>query len=694
MKKLPFFLFFLLFITCSNDDNGEQGPPIVVQDPEPTATQVKIEVDGVDGIDFSNVKALTISNEESISDAGIFENPYEPNGIEELPVLLIEEENLLLGYYPETVGSNKINIDDILLFYFLTYPQISVQGPDKGLLLNEIKSSANYDSIKSIVISELNNNRSPLDNETFNSYLRDFIRDVDTGNYSNSRNAIMDEVVAQFMFNYSRDGKIEWTEEVPLFANMGLVITDEATGQVVFGPELLKTKNLELSTSSIASWINDQFGDPILPRTGSYMLPDDSEYEIILSNGFSDNVDLNLAINTRNRNQFCATATGMFIGPALKTISDNDACIEAAASFYSKTVIIFTSLAALAPNIDNQVIIDQLKSAGLDFINALNECLGSGLIFKFVKILLSAVQGLLNAPLDAAELIFMMRDYFNSDITVEEIRFFENGIAFSDIKLSEPSSTSFNGDPGDNFEFRAIISEEIVEYDVIRGLSESFFESEITDAQAEGIPFNAIVQVGDLVVDIPNPILSGEDNLQGNLVVPFTLGEVSSELVISPAFNFNEIDDVIINTTSSSIDPNILGIWNLQVIEAYCTFGGDPITDVPFEVWDPYEIELREDGKYYSPGESDSLGVFSYEDNVLTLVSNYTGSNTIGNCSPPDDTEYTVVRADGYVFNITSLEPGVNNEGLRNFSRTYSPGGGCYDSQIELCIDNATILYR
>jgi len=565
MKKVLALLFLsLLIVTCSDQDGNETVTGEEGQGPEPTQAQVKIDVGGLDGIDYTNVTALSVNAESSIDAFGIFENPHVSNGVEELPVLLIENDKLLLGYYPDATASNKIQIDDLLLFYFLTYPQISIQGLDKTVLLDAIRSSTYYDTLVAIVEEDLNNNRTPLENEEFIALLREFTSEVD---FSSSNRS--EEIVAQYSFDYARDGKIQWTEEVPLFANMGIVIVDEAANELVFGPELLKTKNLEISASSVIQWINSEFGEPVPPRTGSYTLPGNGEYKIILTNGFSDNVDLNLAINTRNRNQFCATSVGLFIGAALKTIANNDACVEAVTAFYTRASLIFTSLFA-TPNIDNQEVLDQLKAAGLEFLTALNECV-SGFLYKFVKAILLAAQGLLNAPLDIAELLLMMRDYFNSDITIEETRYFENGISFGDMELRNPSQTLYTGYLGENFEFRAEVVEEYNSYSVVRGLTESYFDLEIGYAQVEGLPFTAEVISGDATINAAGPILSGEPNFSGNLVVPFTMGESNSEIVISPALNFNEIEDITISATL--VESPIIGTWDLF------EFGGFPANE-------------------------------------------------------------------------------------------------------------------
>ena len=542
MKNLAILLTLFLFLGCSDDSEDRIEEPQVVQ---PSATEIGIDIEELSGINYDNVFALSTSEEKAINEHGIFDNPYTPNGIEDLPVLVFEDEQLLFGYYPHTLISNKVDIDDILLFYFLMYPQIAIQGADEVLLLDQIKSSSDYNLMKELVLSNLNSNNSPLYDNAFVLLIRDFSSTVSSSTYTNR------EPLGEFQFNYDRVGQVEWTEEVALFSAMGFIIKNTNTGEVVFGPELLKTKNLEISTSSISSWVLQEFGTPIPPYLDSFNLLEPGEYEILLTNGHSSNVELDLAINARNYSQFASTAVGLILTAGLKTIAGTDQCRDAIADLHAQQITYVTSLVINNQQPTAQDLVVHLGATGTQFFNSVDACLTGNALIKFIKFIGAVTLGVFNDALDIAELVFLMRDYFGSEIVVNETRYFENGVSFGELSAEQVSTTNFfEGNQGDSFDFAISVSEKTLKYDIERTTFSEFIANP-TFPQAEGLPFNVELIQGDATVPA-NSVFSGESNLAGNLVIPVTLGCLQSEIKVGSALSNNEIEDFIINTNTES----------------------------------------------------------------------------------------------------------------------------------------------
>ena len=119
MKKYLFLTLTLILFTCKSDDDISPADNPINSD------AIAIDIDGLT-INYSNVTVLSTDDEKEIALNGVFENPYTYNGIEDLPVLFVENEELLFGYFPHTLTNNNIiAIDDVVLFYYMMYPQIS-----------------------------------------------------------------------------------------------------------------------------------------------------------------------------------------------------------------------------------------------------------------------------------------------------------------------------------------------------------------------------------------------------------------------------------------------------------------------------------------------------------------------------------------------------------------------------------------
>lgn len=553
IKSSLVICLILLFNSCSSDDE-KAGEEILVEEPittEPSSTQVGIDVLGLDGIDYTDAVALASNVEEKININGIFENPYNHNGIEDLPVLITEGDDLLFGYFPYTLKSNNVTIDDILLFYFLIYPQIAIQGPNYSLLLNEIQNYSNYEDLKNKLVNSLNKNQAPILDNSFLNLIREFSTKINPESYSNRTvKSKSSDVVGEFKFNYERSGKIEWQKQTPLYSTMGLVIKDVAKNEIVFGPELLKTKSVQ---SAVTNWFLNTFVTELKPPTNSFTLTDNGEYEVLLTNGHSLNTELDLAINAENAKLFASKSLGLVLASGAKTLVSNNECKEALAQYFAQEVNFFVGLdrdSAAYPTSEEWV--SHMRSAAGQAFSIVGDC-STGIGKKFFKFLGSAIVAFISTPTDIAEIVLLEIDYFNSEIAILETRYFENGLSFGEISANQTSESNiFSGNDGDTFQFTVSVQEKLVRYDVERTTFSDFIKEE-TFPQVGGIPFNVEVIEGNVTVNTSPLFTRFESSLMGNLTVPITLGCADSEIVVSPAFSFNEIQDYKINTKTKQV---------------------------------------------------------------------------------------------------------------------------------------------
>lgn len=568
------FFYLLLFNSCCRNCDESVSDEGEILGKEPTSTQIGLDTDGFDGINFTNLKALSTIKEEKINNNGIFENPYVNNGIEDLPILITEGEGLLFGYFPYTLKTNKVNIDDILLFYFLTYPEIAVQGVDYVSLLVDIKESDDYDTMKSLVQQDLNQNIPPGDNDSLTNLIRkfskDFVSSIATKGNNNSK---VNAILGEFKFTYDREGKIEWLDKVALFAAIGINIKNETTGDVVLPLNILDTKSLVLSPSSIIAWTyNEFYTDNNVPKTNSFIMSDFGTYTISFTNGNATGFGvLNEQVQLRNIQYLAANFTGYVIPVGLKLFKVSPSCTNSVQLLRDKALLKASQLALKGSAPTSGEVLAILIELSADMVGLYSDCLGNvgnGSLKLFYKILNGEVAKKLQLVEDIATLSFLLRDFLDSDISGRETRHYSNHISFGELSLTKPNTLfEIEGPPHDKFFYTKTIQEKVITYDIDRSefpKSTSIFIPKEKWVGAVNLPFIATVTSGNAIVinkniGEPSPII--RTDIDGDLDFTIVAGDENSIINVTPLFESPTIQEENIN-----LNVEDLGKWDFSLL--------------------------------------------------------------------------------------------------------------------------------
>ena len=112
MKKVILIILVSIFaLNCSKDtssrntkveeqeqstDGGEQSENQDSDNPT-TSNTIKIEIDGLDEIDYSEIQVFTPNGLSELKDDGSFESEFKNGDIEKLPLIFVDDTTLLVG---------------------------------------------------------------------------------------------------------------------------------------------------------------------------------------------------------------------------------------------------------------------------------------------------------------------------------------------------------------------------------------------------------------------------------------------------------------------------------------------------------------------------------------------------------------------------------------------------------------------
>ena len=572
MRKLIYILFLGIIYSCNNSTEPID-PSFFEKQPEPN--EVKIDIDGLNDIVYTNVSAITMEETTPITIDGIFKNPYIDNGIEDFPVLLVENENILLGYFPHTLQSNKVNIDDIILFYFLIYPEIAIQGFNYQDVMNRIKTSDNYNKLKELVITDLNSNKSPLDNDNFNSLIRTTgvkIKESLAAKTSRTKKGGTDT----FKFSYDREGLVSWLDEVPLYAAVGISIKNDTKGDVVLPPKILKNKSLVLSPTSVIFWAyNELFTDKNEVKTESLNLTNNGTYTIAFSNGNGVDSDLNAYVKNKNRGYMGSNMLGLIIPIGIKSLKLDSNCANAIDEVVIDVLTKVDQLLLEEKVPDTEETIKILVGLSESAVKSITECVKStGSMKLYLKILGSSFVKNLSTIEDISTLSLLLRDYVGSNISGSEQRFFNNGVSFGDLKGKDESETEFEGDIDTEHTYFKTFEEKEIIYNVDRGVLSSVFEPEEKWSPAVNLPFIPNVTSGNADVSDNYFDNQGQVNTStvGKIEIKIVMGNEKSKVEIKPDFESDFVDSQTVTLTPPSVI-NLVGNMNFGDIKINTTKG-------------------------------------------------------------------------------------------------------------------------
>ena len=149
---------------------------------------------------------------------------------------------------------------------------------------------------------------------------------------------------------------------------------------------------------------------------------------------------------------------------------------------------------------------------------------------------------------DIGEIILFSKDFFLSNISGKETRYFDNSISYGLLEYTNISDLEFSGKKDEPFRYESLVEETEIKYAVDRPITGSTFTAEENKIKAEGIPFQVALNSGDAILNGSNPLISDEN---GKVVLNGSFGEQDSEIEILPVNINPNIDPININLISN-----------------------------------------------------------------------------------------------------------------------------------------------
>ena len=549
MKKVILIILVSIFaLNCSKDtssrntkveeqeqstDGGEQSENQDSDNPT-TSNTIKIEIDGLDEIDYSEIQVFTPNGLSELKDDGSFESEFKNRDIEKLPLIFVDDtDKILFGYYPETIIDNKVTIDDILLFCFLNMPEVAMREVEFSEGLDFLKSDINYESLKTSITDALNKNVDVFDDTAFidkisatvNLYVESLETSSLTGKLSDIDN---------FEIIYSRDGKITIPKEAPIYSAIGVEIRDSITNEYLVDDYILKSNSLVLNSTSFAHWFQKEFfSDDLSSPNKTFNLNQDGTYVVKFTNGKSFDKISEKVVEV-NRQYFISTLMSYVIPKGLKQLtSESDKCIGSV-----NDLIINRSsdyLRFIDDGISEEELYAVVRGTIIDMGQIILDCTSSETLKKYLGYIVERVLKLTDALKDSVELTLFIRDFFNSDIEESQVRYFDNGISYGNLKYSNVSGMEFSGQKDTNFSYEGLVEEDKINY-LVQVKDKNFFKTTTFTKQkdslpASGLPFQVVLNSGDAILNGSNPIISDEN---GKVILEGQFGEQDSEIEIKP----------------------------------------------------------------------------------------------------------------------------------------------------------------
>ncbi len=517
-----------------------------------TVSNGNINVEGLEGLDFSKLSVHTAYGDEKVNLNGTFQVPNTTFNESAEPIVVSVGGELLFGIVPDSSFSNTVDLDNMLLFFFRFFPDIESLELPKSELLDLIRSTSGYSELKNLLSNSLNNNLIPLDNDEFVDLIKESVAEIYNvaGNESQKSAAIE---VWDFKLKYERNGKISWPKTGPLYAYLGLEL--QLNGEPVTKPQIIDASKLIFSVSSILNWGTNWIIDNTIlnAKNPSITLEKEGNYKIVITNGFEKGeASDQLFEEVRNTNRFML-GTQIF-GLVVPFILKRKSMGECEKKFIEMTPGYIAEIAEIAfkGDVDKTNFLRKLYKDAQETIEicfkAPLEKLTEGAIKKLDP--LEKVESALN-------IFFMARDYANSNIKMTETRSFNNGILYGDLNLLSKYGISKNDEKvyhsseglllkGDQYSspgiYAAILEEINYKFTSNIGIVDATVTKTPEFETAIDLPFLANVLSGEVSnrVGLDEYIGDSFDKKTdefGFLTFSFVPHEDISEVEIKPAFN-------------------------------------------------------------------------------------------------------------------------------------------------------------
>ncbi len=518
-------------------------------------TSGKIDIEGLDNFNFSEISALTVEGLSSVKVNGIFQVKNKTVGVErQLPVFFTKGDDLVFGFQPVKTSNNVVTMDDILLFFYNLFPDIRLQEFQQAHLMELIQDDSNYGTLKNKILVALENNNSPVLDTVFVSVLNESVATVAQLLLEETKSAEF-TLDGTFQFDFKRDGEITWPEDIPLFAALGFDIRRVSDNTVVYGPKILQPRKVILSLGSAIEWgFNKIFKNFVKTPPESFKFATNGDYVITLTNGKyeGNNPDkLHDEVSTYNRNHFIADLVAVIIPQDIANMLIGD-CGASLYSFFTSNTKDFLVNVFLKDDVTKKFVADQVYGIFENMIGILHDCAKGGKEINFLKTLSKTIENLnvLSKAENLTKAITMAHDYWGSDISAEETRFYYDKVSFGILEYNRTSPAAFSGKPGSVHQLNATVYERSVSYDFdFQPLSTIFQPNYERFTEADGVPFDIAYRTGNLYMKRDKAVTA-----EGKLNVGLTMGDNNATVIIKPAFENSGLDPDEIQMTVDDDD--------------------------------------------------------------------------------------------------------------------------------------------
>ena len=552
-----------------NENNGESGSN--------SEEIVVFNISGIEGFNYENHRIASPFEVGSIGSDKTFKKPEQ---ISNNPILILnEEDEVIFGYYPETIENQEIEIDDILLFFIANHPEIGLYSKSVKEI-QEILATQDISYMNSLVKESLKQNFNPIENDKFLEGLNTIVAPKILENFERNRISEMN-IKSQkqttedyFEVKFKRYGVFEIPNQAPIYASLGVGFYDIDENIVEY--KILRSKSLIFTPGSYAQKVFDEIleyfnpNQNIIRDDGSteHAWTHDGKMEVQISNG-RHGVESMIALTNKTAEHNSKMAGSILLGyiiPEALFSSDASICFETfKEKMHTQSKNFSGKLLSAIGNgsLSTSFILEQLENES-KFLSDLIldiECYNVFMKTYFALMIKYALKSLTLLEyfdtLESLSQFFLLNmDFSNSIIHEKQTLIYdeENKVLFSPkTEYLIPENYTLTGETGDEITFDFNFLEVLKKYEVNSNTSGVEFIPEEYKVSFIDVPFKVNNISGDAeLMNSTNPVLT---NQEGNLILDFLVGETDSKYEIVPDFKyFNFRKNVTIKLENTEVE--------------------------------------------------------------------------------------------------------------------------------------------
>lgn len=563
MIKLKLFCFLVIttltISSCSNDernnelplpDNIEEDKPIVEDDLEDAIidTVIGFDSDLNLNIDISKVSVVSLGESTSFQSNRTFVDNSLPNEYENAPVFFEFEDEVLFGYFKDDLESQEIGSKTLIKFFLKSFSSLASRGIENQIFEDAISDFQNLPILEKEMLSSINSLESPLLNEKFTEQFVALAKAIISMNYDSISSKRINDT---FQFDYTRNGEIEWPKKAPVFAALGLSITNTNSGEKVMDDRILDHLGINLFDKSTVYFLYNLITDTKYTPLDKKVLDSEGEHEIHFTNG-KGNTTLDNLVKQENADIFashCVSLISPFSLRTLKGISTD--CSDAITSTIEQSSAYILDQLAEQDGLTVEELLVFLEQLSLNMFNSVVNCFPDIKFRRYIALGIKFAIKRLSLALDTSELLLFKRDFLDSSISSTELRYFKNGISVGKLQMTNVSDLDLLLFPESEFDFTAEFEEVEVFYELKKDVFETDFVQKEEMRKAGGLKFN--YEIGGDISSLANENSILTDS-EGKFLSKFKSGNTNSDIRIYPNFITPDLEDILVKV---SVDTNM-----------------------------------------------------------------------------------------------------------------------------------------